>query len=161
MCYTKIKVMRRKFPNILQISIVAFVLTFSAAGCATTGYNVSSDSVSEKSLTVSNVLRFDDIPVPAGFVVISNESFIFQTENLRAGVLRYAGKASPDLTMQFYKEQMPAYNWQSINTIEFGKKQLTFEKTGQNCVVTIEGTRSKSVITISVGPKSEKTKVIR
>lgn len=153
--------MKRRFPVYASISVIAFLLALSAPGCVTTGYNSLANQRTEKSLTVSSALRFDDVPVPAGFIAIPNESFIFQTESLRAGVLRYAGKANPDSVMQFYKEQMPGYNWQSVNMIEFGKKQLTFEKTGQNCVVTIEGTRSRSTITISIGPKSERAKTLK
>ncbi|MFA5338838.1 MAG: hypothetical protein WC317_01660 [Candidatus Omnitrophota bacterium] len=131
------------------------LITLSAGGCATTGQG---SSAVEKNLAVSPLLRFDDIPVPAGFSQLSKESFIFQTESVRAGVLRYEGKAGQESVMQFYKQNMPVYNWQPINTIEFGLKQMSFEKPGQNCIVVIEGNRTKSTITISVGPKSEKPK---
>ena len=131
------------------------LLAFAAGGCATTGQN---SNAPEKNLAVSSLLRFDDIPVPSGFSQLSKESFIFQTESMRAGVLRYEGKASQESVMQFYKQQMPVYNWQPVNIIEFGLKQLSFEKPGQSCIVVIEGTRSKSTVTISVGPKSEKPK---
>ena len=131
------------------------LLAFAAGGCATTGQG--SNAV-EKNLAVSSLLRFDDIPVPAGFSQLPKESFIFQTESVRAGVLRYEGKAGQESVMQFYKQQMPVYNWQPVNIIEFGLKQMSFEKPGQSCIVVIEGNRSKSTVTISVGPKSEKPK---
>ena len=76
--------------------------------------------------------------------------------------MRYEGRSSPEALMQFYKEQMSVYNWQTVNIIEFEKKQLTFEKPGQSCIVTIEGSKNgKSIITISIGPKSEKQKIIK
>jgi hypothetical protein len=131
------------------------LLAFTAGGCATTGQG---SATVEKNLSVSSLLRFDDIPVPAGFSQLPKESFVFQTESVRAGVLRYEGKAGQESVMQFYKQQMPVYNWQPVNIIEFGLKQLSFEKPGQSCIVVIEGTRSKSTVTISVGPKSEKPK---
>ena len=131
------------------------LLALAAGGCATTGQG---SSAVEKNLAVSPLLRFDDIPVPAGFSQLPKESFIFQTESVRAGVLRYEGKAGGESVMRFYKQQMPAYNWQPVNTIEFGLKQLTFEKPGQSCIVVIEGAGAKSTVTISVGPKSEKPK---
>ncbi|MFH1778881.1 MAG: hypothetical protein ABH847_02490 [Candidatus Omnitrophota bacterium] len=139
---------------------VFILMSVTMMGCATTGYRETSAEI-EKSLAVASTLRFDDIPVPSGFLQISNESFIFQSESLRAGVLKYSGKSSPDVVMQFYKEQMSLYNWQLINLIEYGKKQLNYEKTGQSCIITIEGARSKSVLTISVGPKSERTKIVK
>lgn len=131
-------------------------------GCATPDYKGSpAASDIEKNLAVASTLRFDDVPVPSGFIPISDGSFIFQSESLRAGVLKYSGKSSPEAVMLFYKEQMPLYNWQLINLIEYGKKQLNYEKTAQSCIITIEGTKSKSTLIISVGPKSERTKVIK
>lgn len=147
--------------KILKVCLLFFA-SIIINGCATPGYKESSVvSGIEKGLTVASILRFDDVPVPSGFLQISNESFIFQSESLRAGVLKYSGKSSPDVVMQFYKEQMPLYNWQLINLIEYGKKQLNYEKTGQSCIIMIEGARSKSVLTISVGPKSERTKIVK
>jgi len=135
------------------------LIVLAVGGCATTGQGPTAGSgEAENNLAVSSVLRFDDVPVPIGFSQLPKESFIFQTESVRAGVLRYEGRASPESVMQFYKQQMPVYNWQSVNIIEFGLKQLSFEKPGQSCIVVIEGTRSKSTVTISVGPKSERPK---
>lgn len=143
--------------------IVAFALIIIIIGCATPGSYKESSAASEieKELTIAPTLRFDDVPVPSGFLQVSNESFIFQSESLRAGVLKYSGKSSPEAVMLFYKEQMPLYNWQLVNLIEYGKKQLNYEKTAQSCIITIEGTKSKSTLIISVGPKSERTKIAK
>ncbi|MDP3786975.1 MAG: hypothetical protein Q8R05_05475 [Candidatus Omnitrophota bacterium] len=148
--------------KIVVAAIVFFALTITS-GCATPTYRGSTaSSEMERPLVVASSLRFDDVPIPAGFISIPTESFIYQTENIRAGLLRYEGRSSPETVMQFYKEQMPVYNWQSVNIIEFEKKQLSFEKTGQSCIVIIEGFKNgKSIITISIGPKSEKAKLIK
>lgn len=148
--------------KIISQALLIFAFLLITAGCATPGYKESSSSSEiEKSLAVASTLRFDDVPVPSGFVQISNESFIFQSESLRAGVLKYSGKSNPNAVMLFYKEQMPLYNWQLINLIEYGKKQLNYEKPGQSCIITIEGTKSKSILMICVGPKSEKAKIVK
>jgi hypothetical protein len=143
------------------ITVVALILT--ACGCATPNHGGAAvSSGTERPLAVASSLRFDDIPVPFGFASIPAESFIYQTENIRAGLMKYKGRSSPEVMMQFYKEQMPVYNWQPVNIIEFGKKQLSFEKPGQSCVVVIEGSGSgESIITISIGPKSEKSKILK
>lgn len=148
--------------KIICTAIAIFVLTTAISGCATSAQRGSpAGSEIEKNLVVASSLRFDDVPVPAGFASIPTESFIYQTENIRAGLLRYEGRSSAEAVMQFYKERMPVYNWQSINIIEFEKKQLSFEKTGQSCIVIIEGLKAKTIITISIGPKSEKAKILK
>lgn len=147
-----------------KVWVYAIFLLFAitSGGCATPGsYSAQPSSQIEKDLAVASSLRFDDVPIPSGFIPIPNESFIYQTDTLRAGVLRYTGKTSPESLMQFYKEQMPLYNWQLLNIIEFDKRQLNFEKPGQSCIVLIEGTRSKAKLTISIGPRSEKPKIIK
>lgn len=148
--------------KITGCGIFVFILMAITAGCATPAYmeNPAASEI-EKNLIVASTLRFDDVPVPSGFIQIPSESFTFQSEALRAGVLKYSGKSNPNAVMLFYKEQMPLYNWQLINLIEYGKIQLNYEKPGQSCIVTIEGTKSKSTLTISVGPRSEKAKIVK
>lgn len=148
--------------KIAVAAIAVLGLITAVTGCATpTQRGNSAGSEIEKNLAVSSNLRFDDVPVPTGFVSMPTESFIYQTDNIRAGLLRYEGKSSPESVVQFYKEQMPVYNWQFINIIEFDKKQISFEKPGQSCIVIIEGLKGKSIITISIGPKSEKAKLLK
>jgi hypothetical protein len=149
--------------RIVVAAVTIVYLSLTAGGCATPSHRGgTAGSEMERPLTIASSLRFDDIPVPSSFVSIPAESFIYQTENIRAGLMRYEGGSSPETLMRFYKEQMPVYNWQPVNIIEFGKKQLSFEKTGQSCVVIIEGFKSaKSIITISIGPKSEKSKILK
>ena len=146
----------------IAVPVILVLTLITISGCATPAQRGSAaGSEIEKNLAVASTLRFDDVPVPVGFASIPTESFIYQTENIRAGLLRYEGKSSAEAVMQFYKEQMPVYNWQSINIIEFEKKQLSFEKTGQSCIVIIEGLKGKTIITISIGPKSEKAKILK
>lgn len=147
--------------KIAVAAAVVLALT-SIGGCVTPSQRGGTAGADiEKNLSVSSNLRFDDVPIPAGYVPISAESFVYQTESVRAGLMRYEGRSSPEALMQFYKECMPIYNWQSINIIEFEKKQLSFEKPGQSCIVIIEGFKGKSAITISIGPKSEKAKLLK
>jgi hypothetical protein len=149
--------------NRTALAVIVIFILIMTGGCATSAHRGSSAaSEMEKPLAVASSLRFDDVPIPSGFASIATESFIYQTENIRAGLMRYEGRSSPETVMLFYKEQMPVYNWQPVNIIEFEKKQLSFEKPGQSCIVIIEGFKNgKSLITISIGPKSEKAKILK
>jgi len=107
------------------------------------------------SLEVAAAFRFDDIPVPIGFKIDQFGSFAFQTEYTRVGLLKYKGRANPDKVVAFYKDQMPLYGWALVNIIEYGKRIINFEKEGQSCIITIEPTGSKTILTIAISPKSE------
>jgi len=141
--------------NIFKMGIIFLVLAIS--GCATTSTSSSSGYSSSSSVGMSSILKFDDVPVPAGFKIIDNESFAFQNNNMRVGLLRYAGSPDANKVVQFYKEQMPMYNWDLINVIEYGQRVMNFERSDQTCIVTIQPLSTRTVIAIAVAPKSGST----
>ncbi|MDP8216961.1 MAG: hypothetical protein P9L98_06595 [Candidatus Kaelpia imicola] len=140
--------------RVFLVSII--VLSVFTAGCSTiSGRRGSHSSDFEKQLEVSTLLKFDDIPVPSSFKFIAAESFAFQTDEVRVGLLKYTGRVSPEETVVFYKEQMPLYNWKPINFIEYERRILNFEKDEQSVVITIDGKGSSSSLVIAVSPRSE------
>jgi len=112
-----------------------------------------------KPLDVAALLRFNDIPVPAGFKVLENESFAFQNDATRVVLLKYKGARIADQVVQFYKEQMPMYNWNAINIIEYERRILNYEKGSESCIITVESLGRKSEIVIAISPKSRPMKV--
>jgi len=103
-------------------------------------------------------LRFSDIPVPAGFKPLDRDSYNFESSGVRVGVLKYQGKANPEQVVNFYKEQMPMYNWNLLNVVEYGERMLNFDRELETCVVRLSGNGNKVIITVSLGPKSQITK---
>lgn len=108
----------------------------------------------EKPLGVATVLRFEDVPLPAGFNTIKEQSFIYQDASLRVGLLRYSGWAKANQIVAFFKSQMPLYNWNLINVVEFGDTHMSFVKNDENCTITIESLTAKSLINIVISPKT-------
>ncbi|MDP8233563.1 MAG: hypothetical protein P9M06_02010 [Candidatus Saelkia tenebricola] len=135
--------------------VCVLIATFILSGCATTSRRGSTVAGVSNELEVSALLKFDDIPVPNGFNFIAVDSFAFQTQDIRVGLLKYEGKANPDEVVQFYKEQMPLYNWKTINLIEYERRILNFEKDGQSAVITIDAKGGKSALVIAVSPRSD------
>ena len=141
--------------------LLAVLLVAALSGCATTKSTGSVDAVGDEdedyastTLPVTWDLRFSDVPAPVGFKLIHDRSLVFQTENTRVALLKYAGRAKlPDL-VDFYKEQMALYNWELLNIVEYEKSVLNFARSRQTCIVTIEGKGMKKIITISVAPKA-------
>lgn len=142
--------------------LLILALLFSLAGCATTTDDRDSFKFDEEEtytsagLAVNPKLRFSDLPVPAGFKLIKDKSFVFQTEQTRVALLKYSGRAKLQDLVDFYKEQMSLYNWQLLNVVEYGKTVLNFERAEQSCIVTIEAGGMKQIISICVAPKSKR-----
>jgi len=127
---------------------------FTATGCAITKKNkdvAANPAILEPQAT----LRFNDVPVPAGFRLIPKESYSFENAGVRVGLLKYQGKADPDAVTNFYKEQMALYNWNLLNIIEYGQRLLNFERDTETCVITLAPKGRSITIVISMGPKSQ------
>lgn len=114
-----------------------------------------SDPTQIPSLEPAATLKMQDVPIPSGFVFVPEESYAFQSTNFRAGLLRYKGKGAGDQVIIFFKEQMPMYGWNLVNIVEYERRLLSFEKNQETCIITVEGKDNRSVITVSIAPKSQ------
>ncbi|MDD4894337.1 MAG: hypothetical protein PHW54_03380 [Candidatus Omnitrophica bacterium] len=144
------KGLKLQFPVILIFTF--FVFNF--IGCASTSKN---DAMSKEQvgLEPQASLKFNDVPVPAGFKFLPEESYTFQSAGVRVGVLKYHGKADIEQVVTFYKDQMPLYNWNLLNAIEYGQRLLNFDREQESCIIDVAGKGNSITIIISLGPKSE------
>jgi len=104
------------------------------------------------------ISKFADIPVPMGFKLLPNESYAFESSGIRVGVLKYQGKADPDRVINFYREQMPMYNWSLLNVIEYGERLMNFDREGETCIIRLLSRGRTLYIVASVGPKPQISK---
>ncbi|MBN2830665.1 MAG: hypothetical protein JXL82_00085 [Candidatus Omnitrophica bacterium] len=144
---------RKKFCLTTNYCLLAAIVLL-LSGCATTD---SSDSKlsSAGSLKPQSILKFSDVPVPAGLKPLPLESYSFESSGVRVGVLKYIGKANPDQVVNFYKDQMPMYNWSLVNIVEYSQRLLNFEREGESCIISMQPKGSSIILTISLGPKSQ------
>ena len=145
-------------PSIIVISVLLLSIALILPGCATWGKsskNSESEEGIEAGMPVAMDLRFDDIPVPKGFKFRKENSFAFDNEALRVALLRYVGRSRRQQIQEFYKDQMPLYNWQMINSVDYGKIILTYEKARELCIITIEPTTTRTALTIAISPRSQ------
>lgn len=133
------------------LSVICLLLLL---GCSTS-YSHKADPAQMTPIEPAALLKFQDIPIPSGFVFIPANSYAFQSIGFRAGLLTYKGKATGEQTLVFFKEQMPLYNWHLVNIVEHSLRMLSFEKEQETCIITIVDKGSRSEITLSVAPKSQ------
>jgi len=124
-------------------------------GCTTT-ISDSKEPVSLGSLSPQALLKFADVPVPVGLKSLPEQSYSFESSGVRVGVLKYQGKNIPDQIVNFYKEQMPMYNWNLVNMVEYGQRLMNFERENETCIITLQSTGwGNTLLVISLGPKSQ------
>lgn len=140
-------------------STAIIVSILFVAGCVSTtssGHSSSSnDNTRPYGLGISAEMQFIDLPVPMGFKNVREDSFIFQNDATRVGIIRYHGRAYASDVIEFYKTQMPLFNWGLINVVEYGRVVMNFEKETETCIITIEPQTTKTVITVAIAPKSK------
>jgi len=131
-----------------------FLALMLLSGCASLQKNDAQGSASTL-LEPQAVLRFADIPVPAGFKIVAKESYSFENAGTRVAVLKYQGKVDADRVVSFYKDQLPMYNWNLVNVIEYNERLMNFDRDSESCIVSVFPKGSSSTIIISLGPKSQ------
>ncbi|MBU1125302.1 MAG: hypothetical protein KKC84_04695 [Candidatus Omnitrophica bacterium] len=141
---------------IIVIVIVVAIGSSGILGCATS--NRDSKLGNATLLEPQAILKFTDIPIPVGFIPLYKDSYSFESSGVRVGVLRYQGKADVEQVVNFYKEQMPMYNWNLLNIVEYGERILNLDRDNETCIISISPKGKSVTMTITVGPKSQSFK---
>ncbi len=97
--------------------------------------------------------RFEDLPTPEKLSLDPDESFIFESPSVRAGILVYKGSLGYEPTVQFFRDEMPKYGWSLINSFERGETSLTYEKPGWSCIIVVSRFALETRAEIRIGPK--------
>lgn len=138
----------------IKLNLILLTGILILAGCATS-HQKNNPSVNPQILEPQAMLKFSDVPVPVGFKMILRESYSFQSGGVRVGLLKYQGKANVDQVINFYKDQMPMYNWNLLNIIEFNERLLNFDRETETCIISLLPKGNNVLLTISIGPKPQ------
>jgi len=146
--------MRNSLKSYLILPAICYLLTTVLLGCA--GVSQKDILPQDKPLLEPQVmLKFSDIPVPLGFKLLAEDSYTFESVGIRVGILKYYGNANVEQVVNFYKDQMPLYNWNLLNAIEYGERLLNFDREAETCIVRLLPKGNHITISIALGPKSE------
>jgi len=142
----------------MKMAVAIFaLLAVVAMGCATTSRAPEPEAATELStgIPLAPDFRISDIPVPAGFEIVREGTFVFQNPLLDVGKIRYVGKQPLTSVAQFYIDEMPRYGWKLLNIAEHDTITLYYDKTDKTATILIspKGSRS-SFIDASFFPKS-------
>ncbi len=97
--------------------------------------------------------RFEDVPIPRSLGIEKKESFIYESEAIKTGILVYTGKVKVGELAQFFKENMAIHGWTLVSNFQRDDALLTFNKPGWGCVITIRPTSmERSEVEVRVGP---------
>ena len=134
--------------------MVVVLLIVGVYGCKNLfSYRTVRDREPEAKQPIATSYRFEDIPLPPGMTLNRKESFLYETRATKTGLLIYEGRGEMEKLSNFFKQQMPKYQWRLVSNFELHNVMLTFIKEGWSSIIYIlpqEGEMKR--IEIRVGP---------
>src|SRR4030066_1487036 len=145
--------MLRRWKSLIWAGMILFLIV-GAYGCGDLfSFRTVREREPEVKQPISTSYRFEDIPLPPGMTLNRKESFVYETKATKTGLLVYEGKGEMEKLANFFKQQMPNYQWRLVSNFELNNVMLTFMKEGWSSVIYIIPKEDEMKrIEIRVGP---------
>ncbi|MCD4715396.1 MAG: hypothetical protein K8R45_01490 [Desulfobacterales bacterium] len=147
------------------LSVISLFLMLFAASCAQT-FKSTPESQPPKSGTKDQGLPsqgspdsyydFDDILVPKEMKLVPKLSLLFETPELKAGVIFFEGRVDPVSLFNFFMTNMPKDNWQLRSYFKYGRYIIVFEKADKDCIVSINEKTLTTELEMWITPRTKK-----
>jgi len=133
------------------IGICTVMLLFS--GCSYLQNRKASSKRSGAAAQPKNVyLDFGDVLLPRQLEVDRDNSFVFSTAGLTAGLLSLKGRVEGNSMISYFENKMPVDGWQMISAIKSSRSMLLFKKEARWCVISITEGQLYTYVEIWVAP---------
>lgn len=137
--------------------LILLSLLIGLAACDRTTPIMSSSSAKQaggQSPQASSAFtQFPDIPIPSGADVNVDKTLIFGSKPW-FGQLSLSASAKADVLFDFYRNNLPQYQWRELTSVRAPTSILTYESDDRILAIAIQGaTLRNSQITLTVSPK--------
>ena len=122
------------------LSVISLFLMLFAASCAQT-FKSTPESQPPKSGTKDQVPKL---------------SLLFETPELKAGVIFFEGRVDPVSLFNFFMTNMPKDNWQLRSYFKYGRYIMVFEKADKDCIVSINEKTLTTELEMWITPRTKK-----
>jgi|GEM_PF-978124 len=137
-------------------SMLLSVAVLTLAGCLGFGQSEVVEDEAPTAPVVAPSARFDfeDIQVPGGLKMNPEGRFVYETENIKTGVLTFTGGGSTTEVLDFFQATMPKDGWASLASFKSNKSILIYTKPKKVCLIIVEPPRGayESRVEIWVAP---------
>ncbi len=123
-----------------------------AAGCVAAG---CSNSHNETPLIPDSRSPVSDVPVPAGFTMMSDStSKVVTADQMRVVDHRYHGGDGVLPVANFYRDELPQRQWTLVDQTQPNGKEVTlhFQKSKEDCTVTVTKHTFDTQIHVQIEP---------
>ncbi len=143
--------------GIIRLLPLCILLLFFVVGCAGLTKSLQKkDTKDEGKKTAAlspTVSEFEDVKIPPEMELDRGESMVYESYNLRMGVLYYSGKMELPETVDFFKVNMPKQGWELLNSFQHKTHILNFAKGDRSCIIIVAKPKmGKTEVQVWMGP---------
>ena len=95
---------------------------------------------------------FGDVLLPKELKIDKDESFVFNSPGVTAGVLTLSGHVDSSSLINFFENKMPADGWYLISSIKAPRTKMLFRKESRWCVISIRDGQLSTSVEVWVAP---------
>lgn len=133
-----------------------------ATGCNTIRSWFGGDDTSVTKSEAPNVAyySFPDVPIPKELELVRDRSFVYETQNLRTGLLVLSGNVDIDSLEQYFRTNMARNGWRFINSFKYNTIILNYLKDDRASHIRISRSAFTTWVEIWVGPLDKSSGVL-
>ena len=148
----RIRTMGVKLGVILAICMIAMIAVSGCSALKSKKATSTSTTAAPPAQPKTVYLDFGDVLLPKELSADKDNSFIFTTAGLTAGMLSLKGRVESNSLITFFENRMPEDGWQMISAIKSHRSMLLFKKQARWCVISIEEGQMNTYAQIWVAP---------
>ena len=95
---------------------------------------------------------FNDIPIPQELSLVRDDSYVFQSNEFRAGLLTLKGRVDLNSLINFFQTALPRQGWTPKGGFRYRRSILIFEKSDRSCIINIYDKLFQTYVEIYVAP---------
>ena len=134
----------------LLAMVVAGGISVLTAGCR--GVERQESFTIPNPIVVNPERPLADVPVPVGFALKSNGSYIFDG-NYRVARLLYRGTPHIEEVAQYFKDQMPQSHWQFVRDGGVDQRVMTFHNEAEELELKLDRQSGVTALQIDIKPR--------
>ena len=96
--------------------------------------------------------QFNDVPIPPQIDVQANNSYVFQSGQIKMGFLTLRGRVDSNSLMNFFASALPHEGWRMKAQFRYNRSLLIFDKPDKICVILVKEDTYYTYVEIYVSP---------
>ena len=140
----------------LRMTTLVLLAPLALGACAGVNKALSpeGDKTEQKTPVQTSFARFPDMPMPVKADLDMGKTLVFGTNDAWIGRLVVKSPHGTNDMFDFYKQEMPGFDWQEITSVRSATSVMTYTRGERVATIQIDGRTLKGAnVTITVSPR--------